>query len=190
MSTQRIAWCVASNNRALPQGGKLWDRSMKSEPLDGVVFSMPAGRGRKARTVKQEIRLERLSQGDGRQGQIDVICLITSEVDPPPAIQPVVWRLLTNRTASTLQEACELTDWYRARWEVEMFFLVLMEGCRVEQLQLQLGEKGRLQTALMLCRVIAWRTNRLIRQGSTPWRTCQRTCCLKPMSGEQPATCL
>lgn len=102
---QRIAWCVASNNRALPQGGKLWDRSMKSAPLGGVVFSMPAGRGSKARTVKQEIRLERVSKGDGRQGQIDVICLIALQVDPPSGTQPVVWRLLTNRTASTLQEA-------------------------------------------------------------------------------------
>jgi len=42
--------------------------------------------------------------------------LIDSEVDPPPATQPAVWRLLTNRIASTLQEACELIDWYRMRW--------------------------------------------------------------------------
>jgi len=77
----------------------------------------------------------------------------------------VVWRLLTNRVGSALQEACELIDWYRARWEVELFFLVLKEGCRVEQLQL--GETGRLQTALALCMVIAWRINRLMRLGRT-----------------------
>ena len=153
------------HNRALPQGDKLWERVMKSEPLGVVVFSMPAGRGRKARTVKQELRLERVSMGDGRRGQIEVTCLIASETHPPPGTEPVVWRLLTNRTASTLQEARELIDWYRARWEIEMFFNVLKEGCRVEQLQL--GETGRLQTALALYMIIAWRINRLMRLGRT-----------------------
>jgi hypothetical protein len=153
------------HNRALPQGAKLWDRIMKSEPLGGVMFSMPAGRGRKARTVKQEIRLERVSMGDARKGQIEVACLIASEINLPPGAKPVVWRLLTHRTPSTLQEACELIDWYRARWEIEMFFNVLKEGCRVEQLQL--GETGRLQTALALYMIIAWRINRLMRLGRT-----------------------
>ncbi|WP_368859504.1 transposase [Mycoavidus sp. HKI] len=27
-------------------------------------------------------------------------------------------------------------DWYRARWEIETFFHVLKNGCRVEALQL------------------------------------------------------
>jgi len=35
-----------------------------------------------------------------------------------------------------LEEAVELLDGYRARWEVELFSLVLEEGCRVERLQL------------------------------------------------------
>jgi hypothetical protein len=153
------------HNRALPQGAKLWDRVMKSEHLGGVVFSMPAGRGRKARTVEQEIRLERVSMGDGRRGQIEVTCLIASEINPSPGAKPVVWRLLTNRMASTLQAACELIDWYRARWEIEMFFNVLKESCRVEQLQL--GDTGRLQTALALRMIIAWRINRLMRLGRT-----------------------
>ena len=46
-----------------------------------------------------------------------------------------------------------------------MFFLVLKEGCRVERLQL--GDTGRLQTALALYMVIAWRINRLMRLGRT-----------------------
>ena len=44
-----------------------------------------------------------------------------------------------------------------------MFFNVLKEGCRVEQLQL--GDTGRLQTALALYMIIAWRINRLMRLG-------------------------
>ena len=51
----------------------------------------------------------------------------------------------------------------RVRWEIELFFLVLKEGCRVERLQL--GDSDRLQTALALYMVIAWRINRLMRLG-------------------------
>jgi hypothetical protein len=100
---------------------------------------------------------------DGRQGQIEVTCLIASETDPPAGSKPVVWRLLTNRVASTPEQACELIDWYRARWEIELFFLVLKEGCRLERLQL--GNIQGLQTALALYMVIAWLINRLMRLG-------------------------
>jgi hypothetical protein len=33
-------------------------------------------------------------------------------------------------------QAVELIDWYRARWEIEILFNVLKNGCRVEALQL------------------------------------------------------
>jgi hypothetical protein len=32
-------------------------------------------------------------------------------------------------------------DWYRARWEIELFFHVLKNGCRVEALQLSSVER-------------------------------------------------
>lgn len=166
------------HNRALPQGGKLWGEVMQSECIGGVAFEIPAGRGRKARLVKQEIRMQRVRLSDGKKkgkengneqanekGQIEVTCLMASEIDPPAGTQPVVWRLLTNRVASTLEEACELIDWYRARWEIEMFFSVLKVGLQVENLQL--GDTKKLQTALALYMVIAWRINRLMRLGRT-----------------------
>ena len=43
--------------------------------------------------------------------------------------------------------------------------MVLKEGCRVERLQL--ADTERLQTALALYMVIAWRINRLMRLGRT-----------------------
>jgi hypothetical protein len=47
------------------------------------------------------------------------------------------WRtLLTNRLAASAAEVVELIDWYRARWEIEMLFNVLKNGCKVEELQL------------------------------------------------------
>lgn len=153
------------HNRVLPGGGKLWERVMDSAPLGCVRFEMPAGRGRRARQIQQEVRVQRIELPDQRGGCIEVTCLIASEVNAPAGAKPVAWRLLTNRLAPTLEQAVELIDWYRARWEIELFFLVLKEGCRVERLQL--GDTERLQTALALYMVIAWRINRLMRLGRT-----------------------
>ena len=153
----------SQHNRALPEGGKLWEKVSQAPVLGCVRFELPAGRGRKARSVKQEVRVERVTLKDGAKGQVEVTCVVAAEIEAPAGVKPVVWRLLTNRQATTLEQACELIDWYRARWEIELFFLVLKEGCRVERLQL--GDSDRLQTALALYMVIAWRINRLMRLG-------------------------
>lgn len=65
--------------------------------------------------------------------------------------------------ASTLQQATQLIDWYRARWEIEVYFNVLKNGCEVEQLQL--AAIDRLERALALFMVVAWRVAYLMRKG-------------------------
>jgi hypothetical protein len=61
---------------------------------------------------------------------------VAREVDAPASVKAVEWRLLTNRAAATLEQANELINWYRARWEIEIYFNVLKNGCEVEELQL------------------------------------------------------
>ncbi|MES2016235.1 MAG: IS4 family transposase, partial [Pseudomonadota bacterium] len=55
--------------------------------------------------------------------------------------------------------------WYRARWEIEMLFNVLKNGCCVEELQL--GTIERIERALALYLVVAWRIAYLMRMGRT-----------------------
>lgn len=155
----------SQHNRVLPEGGKLWDQVMAQTPIGRISFMLPAGRGRKSRMVEQDIRLQRLSLKDKAKGRIEVTCVIASEVNAPEGAKPVQWRLLTNREAHTLEQASGLIDWYRERWEIELFFLILKEGCRVERLQL--SDKDRLESALAIYMVIAWRINRLMRLGRT-----------------------
>ena len=151
------------HNRVLPEGGKLWAAVMQSSPLGRIRFELPAGRGRKARTVEQELRAQRLRLDDRQGGHVEVTCLIASEVGAPAGVKPVVWRLLTNREVPTLEAAAELIDWYRARWEIELLFLTLKEGCRVEALQLSSIE--RIERALALYLVVSWRIGLLMRLG-------------------------
>ena len=175
---QDRGWAVdvlvrAQHDRVLPgkQAGKLWSKVMGGESLGTVEFEMPAGRGRKARVVQQELRAQRVvlkaagadkADGPGRPA-IEMTCVIASEVNVPVGAKPVIWRLLSNRAVQTLEQAAELVEWYRARWEIELLFLVLKEGCRVERLQL--GHIDRLETALAMYLIIAWRINRLMRLG-------------------------
>ncbi len=60
---------------------------------------------------------------------------------------------------------CELIDWHRARWEIEMFFDVLKVDCRVEKLQLD--TKERIEKALALYIMVVWRILFLMRLGRT-----------------------
>jgi len=71
--------------------------------------------------------------------------------------------LLTDRLVADIKDAIELIDWYRARWEIEMLFNILKNACRVEALQL--GTVERLERAITLFMVVAWRIAHLMRLG-------------------------
>jgi hypothetical protein len=117
------------------------------------------------RGVRQQVWAERVTLADGCGGRVEVTCLVAREVGAPAEVKPVEWRLLSNRAIVALAAAAEIIDWYRARWEIEMFFHVLKNGCRVEALQLSC--EGRLERALALFMVVAWRIARLMRLGRT-----------------------
>lgn len=85
----------------------------------------PPGVDAKPARSSKEVRIERVTVKDGAKGPLEVTCVVASEIEAPAGVKPVVWRLLTNRVATTLAQACVLIDWYRARWEIELFFLVL-----------------------------------------------------------------
>ena len=73
------------------------------------------------------------------------------------------WRLLNNRKATIVEEAKELIEWYRACWEIEVFFHVFKTGCGVESLQRAILPKT--ERALALFVVMSWRIARLMRRG-------------------------
>ncbi|WGG52071.1 IS4 family transposase [Rugamonas sp. DEMB1] len=159
-------WLVrAKHNRCLPDGERLWERTCAGTPLGQIVFTMGARHGVKERKVRQELWATSVELHAGKPGAVTVTCVIAREIDAPQGCKPVEWRLLTNRAAPTLEDVIELIDWYRARWEIEMFFNVLKNGCRVESMQL--GSIDGIERALALYMVISWRIAHLMRLGRT-----------------------
>jgi hypothetical protein len=157
-------WLIRSqHNRKLSEASRLWETVEASAVLGEISFILPGRAGQKAREVKQTLRAQRVKL-PGASGPT-VTCVLAQEIGAPASMRPVVWRLLTNREADNIDAVVELIDWYRARWEIEMFFHVLKNGCKVEALQL--SQIDRVERALALYMVVAWRIARLMRLGRT-----------------------
>lgn len=158
-------WLIRSqHNRRLADGTKLAEAVSAGATLGEIRFTIPARRGQKARAVRQRLWAKRVPLGEAADGgPLEATCLIAREIEAPAGVKPIEWRLLTNRAVADLEAAAELIDWYRARWEIEMFFHVLKNGCRVEALQL--ANVARLERALALYLVAAWRIAQLMRFG-------------------------
>ena len=159
---QPADWLIRSqHNRTLEGNGRLWETVETSGVLGEISFILPGRAGQKAREVRQVLRSQRVKLA-GKTGAA-LTCVVAQEIDVPPGLTPVVWRLLTNREAVDAPAVIELIDWYRARWEIEMFFNVLKTGCKVEALQL--SQIDRIERALVFYMVVAWRIARLMRLG-------------------------
>ncbi len=154
---------LSPTQEAEPEVERLWPLTTKGEPLGEITFTMP-GRGKlKAREVRQAIWAKRINISAGKGKHLAVTCIVAREINAPKGIEPIEWRLLTNREAPTREHVIELIDWYRARWEIEMFFNVLKNGCKVEAMQLKTID--RIERALTIYAIVAWRVAFLMRLG-------------------------
>ena len=159
-----VDWLLRSkHNRTLSGGDKLWSRVMNSEPLGEIRFVMASRKGQRAREVLQQVWAQTLELPDGKGRFVQASCIVAREMEPAAGDKPVEWRLLTNLPVHSLEQAARMIDWYRSRWEIEMFFHVLKNGCRIEALQL--GSIEKIERALVLYMVVAWRIARLMRLG-------------------------
>jgi hypothetical protein len=157
-------WLIrAQHNRCLPEGGKLWSATRAQEPLGEIEFTLGSRQGQAERTVRQRLWAHSVEIPATDATRVRVTCVIASEVGAPAGIKPIEWRLVTNRAVPDLASAVELIDWYRCRWEIETLFHVLKNGCRIEALQL--GSQTKLELALALYLVVAWRIAHMVRLG-------------------------
>ena len=136
-----------------------------------MQFTLPRDGARKARTVVQTVRMARFELPPRGGKPLQVTAILAREEHPPEGETPVEWRLLTNEVLTSLEQCCERIDWYRRRWIMEIFFRILKSGCRVEALQLETRE--RLERALAIYLIVAWRILALVTLG----RECPELSC-------------
>ena len=148
----------SKHHRGHRDGGKRWAAVLAGAPLGEIEFMLPSRHGQAARRVRQQIFARPIRLADGQGDRLSVTCLIAKETAAPAGVKPVEWRRLTHRTAQTLDDLVELIEGVRCRWEIEIFFNVLKNGCRVEALQL--GCIGKIEGALAVYLVVSWRLAR------------------------------
>lgn len=167
----QAAWLIrAAQNRAVRSGGLLREKVGQSACLGQIEFDLPPGRGRSPRRVVQSLRTARVLlrppyRPDKKLPPVEVTAIWALEENPPAGEDPIDWLLLSNLPVENFADACEKIQWYLCRWQIEVYFHILKNGCKVEQLQLQSRE--RLEVALALYLIVAWRVLYLTRLGRT-----------------------
>jgi hypothetical protein len=122
----------AAQDRALEQGGRLFDALEHAEPVSrNHVRVAPRGPGDKGRTATVELRAGtvRLARPHVASRElprtIELTMVEAREVDPPAGKTPLLWRLLTTLPATTAEQANEVVQFYRLRWRIEQVFRAL-----------------------------------------------------------------
>lgn len=142
---------------------KLWE-SVEALPIKNQLMTthLEHRLGKPARDVRLAVRwrtVELLVPAKKRKKyehtSVTFTALLVTEVDPPTGETPLEWLLLTTFSVETFQQAAQCVLWYRFRWLIERYHFVLKSGCHLEKLQLETAE--RLERALALYCVVAWR---------------------------------
>ena len=131
-------------------------RPRTHRPADAARRHPPrAGRLATLRFAARAVVLQRPDQCGRRvPATLAVNVIYAWEVNPPPGVPPIEWRLLTTAPIDTVAQVLQVVDWYRARWLIEEFFKCLKTGCAYEQRQLE--SLDTLLVALGLFLPIAW----------------------------------
>ena len=123
---------------------------------------------RESRTATVEVRacvvtLRAPSRPDRKLPNVTVNVVRVSEINPPAGEEPIEWLLLTSLPITTAAEILRVIKTYCLRWQIELFFRVLKQGCRVEERLFETID--RVQRFLAVALIVAWRTLYVTRLG-------------------------
>lgn len=146
-------------DRTIEKNKKLRETLERATVMGDMSFDIPAKGKRKARTVTQQLRTERVrikapAHLEG-QATVEVTAIYAVERNPPKGEDAITWMLLTSEPVTTEQDAVTVVGWYLCRWQIEIFFRVLKSGCKIEELQLE--HVSRIEAALAMYCIVAWR---------------------------------
>ena len=71
----------------------------------------------------------------------DLYAIWLKEINPPKNAEPIEWMLLSNLEVKTVDQAIERINWYRCRWQIEVFHKILKSGCTIEKCRLETAER-------------------------------------------------
>lgn len=144
-------------------GKSLYDAVERAPVLGKMKVAVPRSRKRKARKAKLEVQacslkleppLHHRDRKDCHAVPVSVV-RVREKGSTPEGEEPIDWMIITTLPVRNLAEALEIIEAYAQRWKVERYHYVLKSGCRIEDLQLESAD--RLERALAIYNVVAWR---------------------------------
>jgi hypothetical protein len=160
----------AEQDRALAGGGRLKACLDDLAELGRETIELPAGPGRKARAaiLALKARVVRIkaparSLTPDLPPEVELWVVQAREVDPPPAVEPANWLLLTTHSVHDLAAACRLTGFYRQRWSIEQVFRIMKtQGFDIEASQV--GEGGPFENLAAATLIAAVQVLQMVRE--------------------------
>ncbi len=133
---------------------------MRQLPEAGTdTVRVPRHENQPARAVTLSVGFAAVSfsapRGHSGQPPLNLWAVWPPEINPPSAHKPIGWCRLTTVPVRTLAQAIERMEWHVKRWTSKEYPRVLKSGCQVQARQLT--TRARLQRALAIDRVVAWR---------------------------------
>lgn len=142
----------------------VWEAAAAA-PLTGKIeVDLERTRTRQERTAELEVRLcpdvqilrPRHKQKNTAVEAVSVSAVLVREVgEVSPEEQPLEWLLVSTKPLASHQDALSAVNAYVERWKVERYHYTLKSGCQVEKLQLEHAD--RLERAVALYSIVAWR---------------------------------
>jgi hypothetical protein len=153
----------AAHNRRVSHEARSLNDAVAAAPVAGLLpIALHRADSRPPREATLAVRVVPLALQPPRHhpqratlSPLPVVAILAEELDAPPGPPPIRWLLLTTWRVMDLEEAVQCVRWYAARWMVERFHYVLKQGGKVEDLQLRTTD--RLERAVAVCSVVAWR---------------------------------
>lgn len=147
---QQAAWIVrAAQNRCIEredEAARTLREQLEQAPVLGETnFTTTAQSGKPARAIKQAIHAARVTLKPPERRwmkgfklpSVEINAVLAEEINPPENEEAVNWLLLTCLPIDTFEQVSLILQWYSSRWEIEIFFRVLKQGCQIEKLQLE-----------------------------------------------------
>jgi hypothetical protein len=158
------------NRRLVPGAAQryLWAEMQQTPALGTLTIELARQPERPPRLVTLSVTAKPVTfRGARRPGgqlpPVTVSAVYAQESCPPQGEEPIEWLLLTSLPVTDFPRACTVVQWYRCRWEMELFFRVLKQGCQIEQLRVQTEQ--RLLNALAIYLIVAWRIHNITMAG-------------------------
>ena len=125
----------------------LFEAIRQTPVLGELTLDLQRTPRRKARKATLSVRVGKLclqapshlQSGTIKGVEVDVI--LACEKYPPDGEKAICWLLLTTLSVNSLEEAIECLKWYSYRWLIERYHYCLKSGCKIEELQLESGER-------------------------------------------------